>query len=259
MCAFNNLRVTPFSRATSGWANSVVDALNMLYDIGSSSIKYSDLTHLGYDIIPDKDNLRDLGDEERAWRDVHAHYGYFKDNLFVQGKRVIKDGDPVNIYDIFSPAESKIRKAIDTSRLTELIGEVRDKVVKVSIDEYGRVGVIISEPIDEYGRVRTSTEEAFTPVSNRASVTASQNAYGVSVSLITNGRPNVNVYYKLGGAGDVYVEVSLDGTTWRVLEHITLSESSEGLKIYQGIAYKYVRARVPTTSIDVELEITASR
>jgi len=257
--AFDYLKVRPFQRATSMWANSLVDAINTVYDMGSSTVKYSDLAHLGYDIIPDKDNARRLGDPSRAWRDINAHYGYFKDGLFVQGKAVIKDGDPVNIYDIFPPAEGKIVEAVNESRATAYLKDIRDKAVKVSIDAYGNVGVIIAEPVDEYGRVRTSVEDAFRPVGDRVALPAAQNTYGASVSILSGGRPNVNVYYSLGGAGTIYVEVSLDGSKWRVLDTITLTAAGSGLKTYAGVAYPYVRVRTPTTGVDVELEVVASR
>lgn len=259
MGVFDSLKVRPFQRATSLWANSVVDALNQVYDLGASSVKYEDLKALGYDIIPDKDNLRRLGDPERAWKEVNAHVGYFIDDAFVAGRRVLKDGDPITVYDISEPAKTKIREAIEESRTTEYVKEVRDKVVSVRLDEYGNVGVIISEPIDEYGRVKTSTEDAFRPVGSRVKLTAGENTYGASVTVRTDGRPNINLYYSLGGAGTIYVEVSLDGTEWRLLDTISLSASGEGIKTYSPIAYPYVRARTPTTGIDVTLELVASR
>ncbi len=261
--AFNYLKVRPGQRASATWANTIVDILNMLYGGFRQSIKYSDLQHLGYDIIPDVDNLRDLGDPERAWRDIYAHYGYFLDNCFVQGRRVLKDGDPINLYDIFEPAQEKLRTiittAVDNAKITGYTKDIRDKVLSIRMDVYGNVGVIIAEPIDAYGRVKTSTEEAFRPVTARGSVSASENAYGYELSLYTGGRPNINVFYSVGGAATIYVEVSIDGEVWRVLDTITLSAAGSGIKTYTGIAYPYVRVRTPSTGIDVEFEIAASR
>lgn len=261
--AFNHLKVRPLQRATSSWANAIVDALNMLYDIGQESVKYSDLSHLPYDIVPDADNTRDLGDPARAWRDIYAHYGFFSDNVYVQGRRVLKDGDPINLYDIFEPAKEKITQAIDaSSQIAETksyVAEIRDKIVRINMDTYGNIGVVISEPIDEYGRVRTIVEDTFKPVYASASLSASENTYGLTVGLETGGRPNVNLYYRLGGPGEVYLEGSVDGVKWRVIDHITLAAAGEDVKVYQGIAYPYVRARVPTSGIDVELELVASR
>lgn len=145
----------------------------------------------------------------------------------------------------------------------ETLVQVRDRLLKLSIDEYGNVGVVIAEPIDEYGFVKVSSqrilEDAFTPVSKSIKVSASENSYGVELALYTGGRPNVNIYYRLGGAGDIYIEVSLDGTTWRTLKTISLSSAGEGLEVLSSIAYPYVRVRTPNSGIDVEFEIVASR
>jgi len=173
--AFDHLKVKPLQRASSSWANAVVDALNQLYDIGEASVKYEDLKALGYDIVPDQDNLRRLGDPSRAWSEVNAHIGYFIDDAFVQGKKVLKDGDPINLYDIYDPANEKITQAIDQSRVSlieqyarelgrlpsieQYTRETRDVAVRLRIDEYGNVGVVITEPIDAYGNVPVSPRD----------------------------------------------------------------------------------------------------
>lgn len=283
MGVFDYLKVRPFTRATSQWANSLVDAVQLTYDIAMdtnrSTVKYSDLSHLGYDIIPYPDAKHLLGDPQYAWLAIYGYYGYFKENLYVQGRRVLKDGDPINLYDIFEPAQQKLVQAIEqgTSRQTsilsdiygeqvvtaELVKQIRDKVVKISLDQYGNVGVIIAEPLDEYGYVKVSSqravEDAFSPVTARTIVTAANNIYGVELAIATKGRPNINLYYSLGGAGTIYVEGSIDGVNWRTIDTITLSGAGEGVRIYQGIAFPFVRARVPTSGIDVVLEIVASR
>jgi hypothetical protein len=55
------------------------------------------------------------------------------------------------------------------------------------------------------------------------------------------------------------VEVSLDGSNWRLLDTVALSSSGSGLRIYQDIAYPYVRVRTDVTGIDVYFEIVATR
>jgi len=141
--------------------------------------------------------------------------------------------------------------------------EVRDSVVRIRIDEYGNVGVKIVEPLDEYGRVVVSTPkellDVFKPVSAHGSITATDNTAGFSVTLSKGGRSNVNIYYVLGGAGTVYLKSSIDGVTWRTLKTYSLTSAGEGVDIIQGIAYPYVKLETPTTGIDVEFEIVASR
>jgi hypothetical protein len=151
--------------------------------------------------------------------------------------------------------------------LAEYARGSRDVLVKVRMDEYGNVGVVISEPLDEYGRVRAAAPsellDEFRPASARASVAAADNAYGLEVALYKGGRPNVSLYYSLGGAGTVYLEASLDGATWRPVRSFTLSAAGEGFAStpteLPAIAFPYVRARTPATGIDVSFELAASR
>jgi len=232
---FEHLKVKPKQRATASWANAIVDAIEQAYWLGKR------------------------GDPDYPFKMLYGEYGFFSQDLFVQGKHVIKDGDPVNIYDIFPPARETIRESIDASIITQYMGDVRERVLKLRMDEYGNIGVTISEPIDVYGRVVVSVEDAFKPVHASAKVVATENTAGLQVTIESGGRPYVNLYYKLGGAGDIYLEGSNDGQTWRPIDSIHLTTAEENTKMYQGIAFRFVRARVPTTGIDVELELVASR
>ncbi|RLE64035.1 MAG: hypothetical protein DRJ38_06250 [Thermoprotei archaeon] len=176
---FDYLKVKPGQRATSTWANTVVDILNDLYG-GMREIETR-------------------GTAENPFYELYGYYGYFYYDLYVQGKRVIKDEDPINLYDIFEPAKQRITQAINESkvpsssdiqnlqsvvakeslqrdaklvleqlyglvsyyepRFDEKIEVIRNRVASMFIDEYGNVGVIISKPIDEYGRVLVSQRD----------------------------------------------------------------------------------------------------
>jgi len=129
---FEHLKVRPGQRATSAWANTLIDILEMLYGLGRR------------------------GEPDNPFHELYGYYGYFFYDLYVQGRRVIKDGDPINLYDIFEPAKQKITQAIENSVLTQYMGDVREKIVKISVDEYGNIGVRIAEPLDEYGNIRTA-------------------------------------------------------------------------------------------------------
>ena len=252
---FEHLRPRPLTRITSTWGNQLVDALELLYG-----------------------NIQDLwkrGSAENPFKEFYAYYGFFLEDLFVKNRRVIKDGDPINIYRVLEPAKEDIAEAVSKgvthiytvlydkytveTSIESKVGEIRDVVVRLNIDHYGRVGVVIAEPIDVYGRVRTVVEDSFEPVSNRVYVTGSQNVYGVELDLYKGGRPNVNIYYRVGGPAEVYIEGSIDGSVWRVIRKIDVTGSSEETIVLQGIAFPYIRVRVPTTGIEVELEIVASR
>ena len=97
--------------------NAVVDGLDILYRYVAQLEERTNFEALKSDIKPAVDNVYDLGDVERSWREVWGHIGYFKDALYVQGRPVIKDGDPISVFDILEDARRKITLAIDYSTL----------------------------------------------------------------------------------------------------------------------------------------------
>ncbi|PNV81835.1 MAG: hypothetical protein C0179_00675 [Fervidicoccus sp.] len=184
---FESLKVVPKQRITSLWANTLVDAIELAYNLGRR------------------------GDPDYPFSQLYGYYGFFDQALFVQGRPVIKDGDPISLYDIFSYAQQKITSAIDSARITstsdlirlytqesrDILGalyektpskadvleaietsitsmyirEVRDKLVAIAVDEYGNVGIRIAEPLDVYGRVKAtiSGSEITVPVTIQGS------------------------------------------------------------------------------------------
>ncbi|MEM4596667.1 MAG: hypothetical protein QXG54_05145 [Desulfurococcaceae archaeon] len=120
MTAFDAFKGRPMQRLTSSLWNSLMDALNAL-DSGVRDellkrVKYEDLGSLPYDVVPDQDNARSLGKEDVRWSSVYAYSGDFTDSLTVQGKPVIKDGDPITVSDLGSDAVAKIVQAVESAR-----------------------------------------------------------------------------------------------------------------------------------------------
>jgi hypothetical protein len=101
--------------------------------------------------------------------------------------------------------------------------------------------------------------EEFKPVYNRGDITATDNTAGFHIDLYKGGRPNVTLYYSIGGPATIYLKGSVDGATWRVLETITTTGAEERVVAFMAVAYPYVRVETPTTGIDVEFELVASR
>jgi len=93
----------------STWGAGVVEALDFLYQRLAPFYE----GYMSGSIIPDTDLLYLIGNPDARIKEVHAGYGYFTYEVTVDGKPVIKDGDPINIYDIFEPAKEKIIQAID--------------------------------------------------------------------------------------------------------------------------------------------------
>ena len=233
------------------------------------------LRHKGFEVfLPDEwnaiiDSLNDLygflttGEQDIKVRDINARVGEFSENVLVQGKAVIKDGDPVSIYQLHDVAVAQITKAVDEAKVTEYTREVRDVAVRIRMDEYGNVGVVIAEPLDVYGRVAVSAPselvDEYKPISSYGSITAEDNTDGFEVVLNKGGRPNVNIYFSLGGAGELFIEISRNGVNWRTLHHYSFTDAVSDVIVDTGITYPYIKARTPTTGIDVEFEIVASR
>lgn len=211
--------------------NAVVDALNDLYGMFVS------------------------GESDINVDELNARTAHFRERPDVGGRAVLLDDDPVHIASFYDTAKRQITEAVDASQLYNIWSR--------AIDDYGRVGVRIYEPVDTEGRIIIAAPvevlSELSPVSATGSVSASSNTSGLTVQLNKGGRPHVNVYYALGGAGTVYVEVSLDGSVWRLLDTISITSPGVGVKIYQGVAYPYVRVRTNLTGADVALEIVASR
>ena len=389
--AFNNLYVSPARRISSAWGNAIVNILNELYNLQQYDVTFEDLLALYSSIVPAQDNQFSLGAQGNAWQSMYGYTGFFNDNLYVNGKVVLKDGDPINLYEIFTPAQQEIASSVQSalgifdideygnlgvnvqngvsfyalspeaqyqftkavldapqeanlgvegningqmslydiyepaqSQLTQVIvnalqqaqissetettieqfsptaqqqlydiisnslppiqmtyygdvivsptgqvqvyditpnaqSEIASAVENALSDKYGDIGVVITDPLDAYGRVRVSIDQDFTPVSAEGSVLAPYNSNGLAIMLQTNGRPNVNVYYSVSGSATIYIQGSNDGVSWKTIYTLSPGGAESNVKVYQGIAYKYIQVATPTTGINVEFEISASR
>jgi len=228
--AFNNLKVSPLQRATASWANSVVDALNQLY--GNFEEVYR------------------RGTAEDPWELFYGFYGFFEDNVFVQGKPVIKDGDPINLYDIFEPAKDKITQAIDSSKvptatdvrdlygavakegtqllikkvLEDLYGlqsytqpsiredveRIKDRILRINMDNYGNIGVIISEPVDEYGNIKVRAkdpDEELIPAVETIITPSAGKRVDVRRAYVSTNSTGGEIYVKFKNTGKVITAV----------------------------------------------------
>jgi len=89
------------------------------------------------------------------------------------------------------------------------------------------------------------------------SIAAADNTAGLELMLYKPSKKYINVYYSVGGAAEIYVEVSVDRSMWRLLDKITTTGAKSDIEQYPWVLYPYVRVRTPTTGIDVEFEIVA--
>jgi hypothetical protein len=70
------------------------------------------------DIYPDTDLMLNIGYADKRFKEMHMGYGYADYGMYVAGKPVLKDGDPISISDIQDLAKTKITSAINESYVT---------------------------------------------------------------------------------------------------------------------------------------------
>lgn len=142
--------------------NAVVDGLDILYAYWSGALQRKELLDLYSDIIPAIDDKFKLGDPNKAWAEIFGVYGYFRENLFVQGRRVLKDGDPITIAEISKAVEDSISEAINKSIVEQLYLETTKLVSVLSTPQQVLSGYSLGAG-SSYDFV-VSREEAFPAV-----------------------------------------------------------------------------------------------
>jgi len=131
MGKYDYLFIRPKFRITTTWLNSIVSALNELHDYLTSGIQ---------DVNVNK---------------VTAKTGEFTESLTLQGKTVLKDGDPIHIASFFDEAKSQITQAIDASKISDILTKqdtaidrltsIRDTLSRINIDEAGNLSAKLVE------------------------------------------------------------------------------------------------------------------
>lgn len=89
-------------------------------------------------MAPSRDGTYDLGKPDRRWDEVYAMYGYFDGNLYVQGRVVLKDGDPVQTARFIDEAKTDIDAiysiVVDTDTRLQRVQETLD-LLRLYVEE----------------------------------------------------------------------------------------------------------------------------
>jgi len=141
MPMFDHLKVRPGQVIRSSWANDLVDAIQMVAEYGA--VDYYGYVHK--DLIPDRDLALNLGLEDLRFKEVHAGYGYFSHDLRLQGKRVLKDEDPIHIASFFDYAAQQVKDEI-VNALTELGIPPKPHRVGVKVNYYAPAMADLFDP-----------------------------------------------------------------------------------------------------------------
>jgi len=104
----DELRLKTGQLVTEDWFDKLVDYLEQLGYGGIISL-------YGYvmkDLVPVEDMLINLGVPLRNFKEIHVGTAHIKEAGFINGKAILKDGDPITVEDIGSSAQSKIQTAV---------------------------------------------------------------------------------------------------------------------------------------------------
>lgn len=126
MPMFNHLKVKPGQVIRASWANDLVDAIQSVAEKGA--VDYYGYVHK--DLIPERDLALNLGMDDLRFKEVHAGEGHFSKDLTLQGKRVLKDDDPVHIASFYDYAATQIKDEI-INALAEL--GIPPKPIRVAV------------------------------------------------------------------------------------------------------------------------------
>jgi len=151
MPSFEDLILRVGDVITQDWYERLVDHLNKIAFQGA-------VDYYGYvrsDLIPIADLALNLGTKSKRFLNVFAAYGYmakldadkvqasdvaatnintnaitaksgsFDETLTLQGKQVLKDGDPIYVADLYQAAYEKITYAIDVSKVADYIADIK--------------------------------------------------------------------------------------------------------------------------------------
>jgi len=137
------------------------DFFTGLADVIEDMAFYGAITYDGYvrkDLEPIQDLALNLGSENFRFDEIHAGSGYFTYNVLVQGKPVIKDGDPINIAYFFDQALDQLLNTLGSLKPIEVartigyqappLADIFASDVEVSND--GRIRVKIKSDASVY-------------------------------------------------------------------------------------------------------------
>jgi len=108
MPMFDHLKVRPGQVIRSSWANELIDAIQTVAEYGA--VDYYGYVHS--DLIPDRDLALNLGINDLRFKEAHVGTGYFSYDVWIQGKKALKDEDPIHIASLFEYAKSQVEDAV---------------------------------------------------------------------------------------------------------------------------------------------------
>jgi hypothetical protein len=169
------LRLRTGQLVTEDWYDLLVDYLE---ELGYGGV----ITTYGYvmkDLIPALDLCIKLGIPIRRFLEVHAGYGYFSSAVWVDGKAVLKDGDPITVEDLGSSAATKITTAVDNAKATGYVQPLHADLLAIIMKLQPVLsGYKVAYSAPDMGDVFASDLTALYAGRFRAKMEAQNNVYG---------------------------------------------------------------------------------
>jgi len=113
-----SLRLEGGDVITEDWYDDLITYLEKIEK--GSAVDYEGVIHKN--LIPDANDKYVIGSPDKKIKEIHvsdvkaenvsANVGNFSNNVYVQGKKVIKDEDPIKISEFFDYAKSQIEQAV---------------------------------------------------------------------------------------------------------------------------------------------------
>lgn len=141
MPTYEELRLRTGQVIAEDWYDTLIYVLEDITERGA--VSYEGYVHK--DLIPDTDLLFNLGIPTSRFKEIHMGYGYASYGFYVEGKPVLKDGDPISIYNIEDLAKTKITEAINDSYITDYTQPLHSDLLNIkSLFEPNLIGKLIN-------------------------------------------------------------------------------------------------------------------
>jgi len=274
--AFEDLILGPGARLSSAWFTRLVQYLQLIYGMTGVKITPEDLLSLASSIVPEAPHEYTLGSPGFEWLAIYGDTGFFSNALYVAGRPVLKDGDPITVSDI-GPNVQAFFSALEAD-LGARTDRIYGKIASIKIDAYGNVGIAIYD--DRLGLARDSTlssiyglESQNLPKLQNLDVTLSTRASESTLSLLygkvapmkidSTGNVAVAVYDdRLGLAKDSTLSAFYGYTTQYLptLSKLDASLSTRASESTLSAFYGFSTQYLPNLSrLDVNLSTLASQ
>jgi len=130
---------------------------------------------------------------------VKADYGYFNCDAYIQGKRILKDGDPIYVADLYTPAREKITHAIDYAYITDYLATIKSDVeALLALKKFELLGIQVDYQAPALAKVFDPDLEAKIDGKVRLKIASEYESYGYLTWLPSGLAQEVEALLNLG-------------------------------------------------------------